>query len=181
MNNRSEARSKVDTFEHVIFDGALQVECMSSEESDFEGSRNTKCLRTRGYLWRSLRLISFYNALDGEEKTDKSTKPKRGLGKKERIVGPPKDGFQLPPKGVAAWMISKRWIADNQMTHPDLHTVLDKLVLNPPGYNDYGERLLALGDESEDEQLQTMQNIPQHHEIPQQHYSTSYSLHNALA
>ena len=67
LANRSEARKNVGAFSQPTFDGALQQECMSSEESDGEepapagGSAETvQAFRTRGLSWRSARLLRFY-------------------------------------------------------------------------------------------------------------------------
>lgn len=177
---------KVGAFEHTTFDGALQLECMSSEESDFElddgspNSRRSGFLRTRGYAWRSSRLKKFYDTLDEEEKTDKSTRPKRGVGKKERFTGPPKDGFYTPPKGISTWMISRRWIDETTLKHPDLPDLLKKLVDDPPGFD--WDHFDALGDETDDlgdefpmmDSHVGMQN-------PQQYMMSSSSLHYALS
>ena len=140
-------------FEHVTFDGALQLECMSSEESDSDdesgGVSHPGFLRIRGYAWRSTRLRKFYTFLDDEEKAEKSQRPKRGSGKKERVRGPDKEMFHLPPKGIASWMISKRWLTVSQTKHPDLPGVLKKTVVDPLGF-DWG-RFDMLGPESDAE------------------------------
>ncbi|KAK2466118.1 hypothetical protein APHAL10511_001760 [Amanita phalloides] len=153
LSNRAEARQKLATFEHVIFDGALQLDCMSSEESEDEsGNESSKTngpLRTRGYAWRSTRLIQFYCILDDEERVEKSAKPKRGIGKRDRCTGPPKDGFHLPPKGVATWMVSRKWIGAAQRGLPDLPETLSKLIVDPPGFD--WEHFEALGMESGEE------------------------------
>jgi hypothetical protein len=174
---------KMTAFEHIIFDGALQPECMSSEESDCDDDDNHSSgrLRTRGLPWRSSRLKRFYGTLDEEEWLDKSTKPKRGVGKKERYAGPPKEGLCMPPKGVASWMISKRWIKQQSASHPDLVDVLKNIVEDPP--EDDLSQVGVLGEESGDEQANNMQE-------PQSYYvgdtggaqsTSSSSLHNALA
>lgn len=112
LGNRSEARNKMGVFEHVTFDGALQMECMSSEESEVEedGTRTT-VLRIRGLSWRSVRLQRFFDALDEEDRAESAQRPRRGVGRRERVRGAPKDGILVPPKGVARWMVSKRWMA----------------------------------------------------------------------
>jgi hypothetical protein len=121
---------------------------MSSEESDWEdGVRSADTLRTRGYAWRSSRLLNFYNELDVEEMSDKSTKPKRGVGKRLRVPGPVHESL-LPPKGVATWMISRRWFKVTQATHPDLADRLQALVINESGQWD-STRLQVLGEESD--------------------------------
>jgi len=152
LNNRAEARQKLGAFEHVIFDGALQLECMSSEESEDEPVNSSKpngILRTRGYAWRSTRLIRFYCILDDEERVDKNAKPKRGVGKKDRCTGPLKEGIHLPPKGVATWMISRTWVRAAQREVPELSETLSKLTIDPPGFD--WEHFEALGGESGDE------------------------------
>ncbi|KAJ7283938.1 hypothetical protein C8J57DRAFT_1054359 [Mycena rebaudengoi] len=183
LSNRADARIKLNTFEHVTFDGAMQIECMSSEESDFDEadadlSAPLRPLQTRGYAWRSSRLLRFYAVLDIEEQAETSSRPKRGVGKRGRITGPPKDGFHLPPKGVASWMLSRRWVYSAQVQHPDLPNILEKLVVDAPGLD--WTRFSELGPETdaEDENM----NNHQHNTLPPQlhHYTTS-SLHCALA
>jgi hypothetical protein len=130
---------------------------MSSDESDMESdaAHSSGVLRTRGCLWRSSRLKKFYFILDDEDKVDRLTKPKRGVGRKGRYPGPPKDGFHLPPKGVASWMISKRWIKASQMRYTDLSNALKKLVVDPAGFN--WDQFDEVGDESGEDELQTFQ------------------------
>jgi hypothetical protein len=117
---------RLKIFEHSIFDSALQIDCMSSEESDSD----LDILRLRGLPWRSSRLENFYNVLDSDGK-DTAQKLKRGA-KKERQRGPHKEGFFLPPKGIASWMISKRWISASRIAHPDLPDVLKRTVADTP-------------------------------------------------
>lgn len=183
LSNRAEARMKIPSLEHVTFDGALQIECMSSEESDGEQdpSSGPLLLRTRGYAWRSTRLLRFYHILDEEEQNDKSSKPKRGIGKKERFAGPLKEGYHLPPKDVAAWMISRRWFHSTQIKHPDLLDVLKNLVTDPDGFD--WNRFDLLGHESEVEgDVQTfgshVHNLAMHQQL---YTSSSSSLNFALA
>ncbi|KAG5648929.1 hypothetical protein DXG03_000278 [Asterophora parasitica] len=156
LSNRSDARLNVDSLQHVTFDGALQLECMSSEESDCDdsGTRPSGMLRTRGYQWRSTRLKRFYGILDDGERADKFLQPKRGVGRKERCTGPPKDEFSLPPKRVATWMVSRRWIKASQVQYPDLPTVLATRIEDPlgfdwDGFNMLGEESELSGDESQ--------------------------------
>lgn len=181
---------KLKAFEHVTFDGAMQVECMSSEESDIEtdpvSSQSSAILRSQGYAWRSTRLLRFFSALDEEEKEDISTKPKRGLGRKERRAGPPREEFCLPPQGIASWMISRRWYKASLNIYPDLPETLSKLVVDPldfdwTDFHDLGEE--SADSEDEDEAVQQQQrplqtfnpdshsmNIPQH-ALQQNHYN----------
>lgn len=175
---------KAPQFEHITFDGALQLECMSSEESDFEdddgsSSRSSGILRTRGHPWRSRRLVRFFCALDDEDRADNLSKPKRGVGRRERLTGPPKDGFHIPPEGVASWMISRRWIKASHGRFPDLPDTLARLVQDPPGFD--WNHFHVLGEESEDsaDELQTYHDHGLQHNLPLHHTSTS-SLNFAL-
>lgn len=132
----------------MTFDGALQIECMSSEESDYEtdvSGKQVSILRTRGHAWRSQRLVRFYGILD----ESMPNKIKRGTGKKERTCGPVKEGFGLPPKRVASWMISKRWVKAAQGEHSDLPNILGKLIEEPAGFE--WTQLDILGEDSEAE------------------------------
>jgi hypothetical protein len=164
---------KIPAFEHVIFDGAMQVECMSSEESDADDDPNdpTRQFQTRGLPWRSSRLVRFYQSLDNEDARDKSNQPKRGSGKVLRSAGPPKAEFQLPPEGISSWMISKRWLAESVHGHPELPDLLEELVDNSPSFD--WSRFHLLGEASDTEQSLPM---AQHH-----HPYSSSSLHYALA
>lgn len=125
---------------------------MSSEESETEedpvGSRTTS-LRVRGFPWRSTRLLRFFDILDDYDKADSSQKPRRGVGRRERFHGLPKEGLILPPKGVATWMISKRWISVMQASHLEALSSLKDVVLDPVGFD--WSQFHALGEESEDE------------------------------
>lgn len=99
----------------MTFDGALQTECMSSEESSEEedaatGTRTT-IFRIRGFPWRSVRLQRFFEVLDEGDKMENGQRARRGVGRRERYAGPAKEGLVVPPKGVASWMISKGWVA----------------------------------------------------------------------
>ncbi|THV08392.1 hypothetical protein K435DRAFT_958967 [Dendrothele bispora CBS 962.96] len=195
LNCRSEARLRITTFEHVTFDGAFQLECMSSEESDVEdggGSSQTKYFRTHGYAWRSTRLTAFFSILDQEDSAAASSQAKRGVGRTGRVVGSVREGLHLPPKGVASWMISKRWLSDTRGKPPDFHSHVEKLIEDPLGFdwNSFHE----LGEESEDEQLvqqqqqhqPAMMNMAPNHQMqsvqmPMAQYTTTSSLHYALS
>ncbi|KAF4574958.1 hypothetical protein EYR36_006312 [Pleurotus pulmonarius] len=147
LSARAEARMRHADFEHVIFDGAFQLECMSSEESEFEeGQSQPTRFRTRGYAWRSTRLQRLYEILDEEDRETSASKPKRGLGRKDRIAGPPKSELILPPAGSASWMISKHWITFSLPKHRDLLDVIKKLIVDPPGFD--WDRFQDLGEES---------------------------------
>jgi hypothetical protein len=165
LSNRADARQKLEAFEHVIFDGAFHLDCMSSEDSEDESASSPKSngiLRTHGYAWRSTRLNRFYCILDDEERVDKSTKPKRGVGKKDRCTGSLKEGFHLPPQGVATWMISRKWINTVRREMSELPELLSKLTIDPPGFD--WEGFEGLGAESDEEgdgrELQQMQMHP---------------------
>lgn len=153
LGNRSEVRNRTPVFEHVTFDGALQLECMSSEESEIEedptsGTR-TVVLRVRGCPWRSLRLQHFFDLLDKEDKVATAQKPRRGVGRKERYRGPPKEGFLLPPKGVASWMISKRWMVMIQASHSEVIDGLKDVIVDTDGFD--WNQVPQMSVESDDE------------------------------
>ncbi|KAG1752644.1 uncharacterized protein EDB91DRAFT_1293569 [Suillus paluster] len=192
LSNRSDARNKLEAFEHIMFDGALQVECMSSEESEIEedpvdGSRTT-LLRVRGFPWRSARLQRFFDVLDDLDKADSSLKPRRGVGRRERSHGSPKEGLIIPPKGIATWMISKRWISVMQASHLEALSSLKDIVVDPVGFD--WSQFHVLGEESEDEGRLEM---ARHHDMMIAHNGLHFthpdnsatisaisSLHNAL-
>ncbi len=170
-------------FSHPTFDGALMTECMSSEESCEEYTEPThpsgahtkvQVLRRRGLPWRSSRLMRLYSILDEEDQVERSFKPKRGIGRKERCIGPMKDGFYMPPKGVGSWMVSQRWIRAMRMTHPDLLELLKDTVVDPPGFD--WDKFEGLGEESGEEPEEPE---PEPGYVPRS--DTSYSLVHALA
>ncbi|KAJ4497820.1 hypothetical protein C8R41DRAFT_758793 [Lentinula lateritia] len=177
LDTRAAARLRIPNFERATFDGALQLECMSSEESDDADVSKHTTLYTRGYLWRSSRLLHFFHALDQED----MAVPKRGSAKMNRAIGTPKESIGLPPKGVSSWMISRRWIRATQVKQPDLSEALERLVCGSP--NLPPETVFQLGEESEEEEEhnQAIQDevSGQLHIAMPQHYSSS--LHNALA
>lgn len=170
LTNRADARLRIEAFEHIAFDGAFQLECMSSDDSD---SEDDGLLCSRGYPWRSKRLIRLYEVLDREDIGDKASKPKRGVGKKDRAVGPLKEGFCLPPKGVASWMISRRWIAETQLTRSDLPRWLESIVNDLPDFDSTVQKCVILDDDSDDEYFQrtnsnttsNLQPLPMHYSI----------------
>ncbi|KAK0468185.1 uncharacterized protein EV420DRAFT_1503283 [Desarmillaria tabescens] len=151
LTNRADARLRIEAFEHIAFDGAFQLECMSSDDSD---SEDEGLLSSRGYPWRSKRLIRFYEILDREDIGDKASKPKRGVGKKDRVVGPLKEGFHLPPKGVASWMISRRWMEEAQLTRSDLPRLLESIVKDQPDFDSTVQKCTVLDDDSDNEYFQ---------------------------
>ncbi|KAG6333666.1 hypothetical protein ID866_5424 [Astraeus odoratus] len=182
LGNRSEARSRIPDLEHVTFDGAMQLECMSSEESEIEedspsGTR-TIVLRIRGCPWRSLRLQHFFDVLDQEDKVVNAQKPRRGVGRKERYRGPPKDGLSLPPKGVASWMISKRWMAMIRRSHSEVLEMIKDVIVDTEGF-DWSKVVPHLSIESDDEGLVEPgpKETDQYGQVVD---SASFSLQNAL-
>ncbi|KAI0053020.1 hypothetical protein FA95DRAFT_1482252 [Auriscalpium vulgare] len=192
LGNRTEARKQNETLAHATFDPALQVECMSSEESCDDLPKfapKDKTLLVRGMAWRSTRLLHFYRMLDEDDQLDKSLKPKRGAGRHDRNEGPPKDGLLMPPRGVGSWMISRRWLHDLRLSHPDLVDVVKNLQVDHEGFD--WSQFDALGYESEDEldpEVLTLRSTrlsfatPSHSSAPTPPASTaSYSLQDALA
>lgn len=177
---RAESRSQLAMFAQPAFDGALQPECMSSEESDGEepasdGGPPVAAFRTRGPPWRSARLRRLYMVLDDHARLEKSGKPRRGLGRRKRHDGPPKDGLALPPKGVARWMVSKRWLRETEATRTDVAETLREHFVDP-----VEPELLAaqemLGPEDSEVEEQTHSNALLYGHVS----DTSYSLYNAL-
>ena len=174
---------------------------MSSEESEPEDAtgsvpRSTATFRIRGLPWRSNRLRNFYTTLDEGDQVDKSTQLRRGLGRRERCLGPDKEVYNMPPKGVASWMISHRWLNTLQRTQPEMAALMTDLVVDPPGFD--WNIFLGLGAEESEEERGTAINsqmdfngMPYGHDldfIPQQYISShqptntsTSSLHNALA
>jgi len=184
-------RDKTHAFAHPTFDGAMELECMSSEESDEDSKLGVtkdkvpKVLKVRGIPWRSNRLLKFYSVLDEDDRLDKSMKPKRGLGRRDRNEGPPKDGLTIPPKRVASWMISRRWLRDVQTVHPEVLRAVQELVYDPPGFD--WTKFDALGYETDDERMTIDSNAPKHgaqfalHSSAFPGSTTSYALVDALA
>ncbi|KAI0375523.1 hypothetical protein BV20DRAFT_959504 [Pilatotrama ljubarskyi] len=179
LSNRVDARKKIDAFAQPVFETALHQDCMSSEESDgeyIENGEKVQVFRTRGPSWRSARLRRYYAILDEQDRIEKSMKPKRGLGRRVRREGPPKEGLFLPPKGVAPWMVSKRWLQETEMTRPDLADALRELIVDVDEQENEVARVILGEDESEDESAQG----PPAAEVYAHVSDTSYSLQNAL-
>ena len=166
----------------------MELDCMSSEESDDDskqGATKEKTIVVRGITWRSNRLLKFYSVLDEDNRLDKSLKPKRGFGRRDRNEGPPKDSLTFPPKGIASWMISRRWLREVRMAHPEVVRAVQEVVYDPPGF-DWG-KFDALGYETDDEQVAIDPNRVGHgtqfasHPQAFPNVSTSYALVDALA
>lgn len=165
----------MDEFSHATFDGALHLECMSSEESDDEQSSETLVLRVRPLPWRSSRLVRLYQTLDEEHQL--MNKPKGGAGKRERFTGPMKEGYLiLPPKGVSYWMVSKRWLRRMSTVHKDLEDWLKPLLVDTPGFD---WDACNLGEETDDEYLTDHQPYS-HSPVIQHSLGNSSSLQYAL-
>jgi hypothetical protein len=134
---------------------------MSSEESCSEDPPSTdptsQRLRLRGFPWRSTRLRNFYDTLDTEDTTEEIVrlndmlvnKPRRVAPRRQRLNGPPKDGSDLPPKGVARWMVSRRWLNEQVRANPRVAELLGGLIVDHPSFN--WDTFLGLGVESDDE------------------------------
>lgn len=189
MELRNACREKNETYSHPTFDGAFQLECMSSEESE-DGSRaqrqqrssgrapKSAIIRVQGLGWRSSRLVKLFHILDEVGQNDpaiSATLPRVDKGK-QRMVGETKDTnragiFVLPPKGVSFWMISRRWMNRVGITHADLGDLLRGLIVDHPGFDwRLGTALLGQESETEEESRYRMQQ-----------YNSSSSLQYALA
>jgi hypothetical protein len=209
LNNRADARNTMAAFGHLAFDGAFQLDCLSSEESDQEqsssrspNSRSTK-LTVHPLPWRSKRLVAFFAMLDARHDVHIKDLPKRGVGRRARVDGQPRDAGRMPPRGVQRWMISKKWWRETEVEVKDLETVLDK---SGPGEDELDLGALGLADESEDEvdgdEIEDMERClhsggllvmgnedQQGHTFVHGHFGTHFgtcnptlsSLHNALA
>ncbi|KAI9512250.1 hypothetical protein F5148DRAFT_1165091 [Russula earlei] len=182
---RNSMRERSPAFAHATFDGAMVLDCMSSEESDDGSKQSTtkeKVLVVRGIPWRSNRLLKLYSILDEDDRLDKDLKPKRGVGRRERNEGPPKDNLTFPPKGVASWMVSRRWFRDVQITHPEVLRAAQELIYDPPGFD--WTKFDALGYETDDEHVSIGPNAVQHgaqFTTLSSAFTTSYALVDALA
>ncbi|KAI0327783.1 hypothetical protein GY45DRAFT_1327227 [Cubamyces sp. BRFM 1775] len=179
LSNRVDARKRIDAFAQPVFETALHQDCMSSEESDgeyVEDGEKVQVFRTRGPSWRSARLVRYYAILDDQDRLEKSMKPKRGIGRRIRREGPPKDGLFLPPKGVARWMVSRRWLQETEAMRPDLVDALRDLVVDDAEQETEVTRVMLGAEESEDEATQGALAPEAYAHIS----DTSYSLHNAL-
>lgn len=151
---------------------------MSSEESDGEYVENgdrVQTFQTRGPSWRSARLLRYYGVLDAHDRVEKSVKPKRGAARVRR-EGPPKDGLFLPPKGVARWMVSRRWLQEIETTRPDLVEVLRGLIVDVTEPESEIAHVMLGSEESEDEAA----DGPPPPDVYAHVTDTSYSLQNAL-
>lgn len=180
-------RETTQAFAHATFDAAMELDCMSSEESDDDskqGATKEKTIVVRGITWRSNRLLKFYSVLDEDDRLDKSMKPKRGFGRRDRSEGLPKDILTFPPKGIASWMISRRWLRDVQTAHPEVLRAVQELVYDHSGFD--WTKFDALGYETDDERAigpNTVGHRAQFasHSLAFPNITTSYALVDALA
>jgi len=187
---RNACREKSESYSHPAFDGAFQLECMSSEESE-DGSVSDQpqsrssgrapklaVIRVRGPGWRSSRLVKLFQILDelGQNDSTLSSTLPRGDKGKRKLTGETKDmnkagAFVLPPKGISFWMVSKRWVRRANIVHRDLGNLLRGLIVEHPGF-DWRSGTAMLGHESETEEG------PRYRV---QQYNSSSSLQYALA
>jgi len=188
---RTACRERNESYSHPTFDGAFQLECMSSEESE-DGSVSgdqpqprssgrapkSAIIRVRGLGWRSSRLVKFFHILDEAGQNDpalSSTLPRGDKGK-QKMTGETKDrnragAFVLPPKGISSWMISRRWVRRANLVHGDLGSTLRGLIIEHPGF-DWRVGTVIPGPESDAEEES------RYH---MQQYNSSSSLQYALA
>ncbi|KAH8118378.1 hypothetical protein DFH11DRAFT_1502400 [Phellopilus nigrolimitatus] len=168
LANRLSMRKKLTEYSLTMFDAAFHMDCMSSEESSEEEEDESdeassdderppahKFLRIRYLAWRSSRLHQLFQTIDARDEQARNAKPKRGIGRKDRRVGLPKDGNPLPPKGVSRWMVSKKWLQEANAVNPGLGELLQEIVKEEGEEEgeDAGKQALAtLGPESDDEQ-----------------------------
>lgn len=187
---RSACRGKDGSYSHPTFEGAFQLECMSSEESE-DGSVSgdqlqqrssgrapkSAIIRVRGLGWRSSRLVKLFHLLDEAGQNDpalSSTLPRGDKGK-QKMTGEAKDTSKtgaliFPPQGISSWMISKRWLRRATLVQGDVVNLLRGLIVDHPGSDWRVETaMLGHGSETEEEPRYRMQ------------YNSSSSLQYALA
>ncbi|KLO15883.1 hypothetical protein SCHPADRAFT_848902 [Schizopora paradoxa] len=139
LANRVSTRELFEEYSNNFFDAAFQMECMSSEESSSDvedeevysdDDRPKGILNIRCLAWRSSRLQKLYELIDEREEFERSQKPRRGVGRKDRRFGQPKDGNPLPPTGVRKWMVSKKWFRESQSRSTHVANILKDSVLD---------------------------------------------------
>jgi len=138
LANRLSTRKLLSEYSASFFDAAFQMDCMSSEESS-EGEEDEEAgsdddhpkgyLKIRCLAWRSSRLQKLYELVDEREEFERSQKPRRGIGRKDRRLGEPKDGNPLPPIGIFKWMVSKKWYRESQSHSTHVASLLQECVL----------------------------------------------------
>ncbi|KAF9782915.1 hypothetical protein BJ322DRAFT_1073300 [Thelephora terrestris] len=187
---RTACRAKNETYSQPTFDGAFQLECMSSEESE-DGTASgdqpqtrltgrapkSSVIHVRGLGWRSSRLVQLFHILDEVGQNDpalSSTLPRGDKGK-HKMTGAAKDtnragAFVFPPKGVSSWMISRGWLGRANLVHRDLGNLLTGLIVDHPEF-DFRLVTALLGHDNETEESR----------YHMQQYNTSSSLQYALA
>ena len=188
----------MDAFGHVTFDAAFQLECQSSEESDHEQPLSTGpgTLIVHPLPWRSTRLLAFHALLDRQYLTNMRPQPRRGVGRRARRAGEPRDATRMPPKGVRRWMISERWWKQRELDVKDLESILDKGEGEDEiDWASFGLEVFSRDEREEKRDEEDGQGV-QHqltdagdvdHTYDEQHLRSHYrtcstsSLHNALA
>jgi hypothetical protein len=160
LGARTEARAQLAAtthaaFRHATFEPALQLECMSDEDSDGDGG-DDGALAVRGRAWRSAR-------------------PRRGAGRRVRAEGGPAAASGLPPPGVARWMLSRRWLAEMRRAEPEAHAAAQARVCAEDDGFDW-TAFDELGYESAEE----AERVPGLLEGGWASNSASYSLQDAL-
>ena len=184
---RVACREKNESYSHPAFNGAFQLECMSSEESEDEDQPQRRSsgrapksaiIRVRGLGWRSSRMVKLFHILDEAGQNDpalSSTLPRGDKGK-QKVTGETKDtdktgNFVLPPKGVSVWMISRKWVRRANLANGELGILLRELIVEHPGF-DWRAETAMLGQESDNEGESRYR---------MQQYNSSSSLQYALA
>ena len=138
-------------------------------------------------------MLRFYAALDAAQPSSPSGSPcpspppfilnqghgekkkRKAAYRKERCLGPPKDGLILPPKGVSNWMVSQRWLRECELSgQRDVAEKVRDLVDDEDDGGLNWETFDALGSETEEEEPEPE---PEPY-IPRS--ETSYALANAL-
>lgn len=188
---RTACREKNESYSHPTFNGAFQLECISSEESEDDSAPGDQpqqrssgrapksaIIRVRGLGWRSSRLVKLFYILDEAGQNDpalSSTLPRGDKGK-QKMTGEAKDtdktgAIILPPKGISLWMISRKWVKRVNPAHGDLGVLLRGLIVEHPGSDRWVETTaLGHGSDTEEESRYRMQQ-----------YNSSSSLQYALA
>lgn len=148
----------------------MSSEESSEEETEVVGSSATTEKPSFGYLrirvlaWRSSRLQELYRTVDEHEQLTRESKPKRGVGRKDRHLGAPKDGNPPPPMGTPRWMVSKRWLRQACAVNPQIADLIKE-----ESETTITNLLPILGDESDNEQEIQPPAAPPQSTPPQSH------------
>jgi hypothetical protein len=180
LKERTETRKHLSAFAHATFDSALQMRCISSDESNSDAencvSEADADARTAAFIshpppWRSRRLGQLYKTLDeAATLNDKSSRTRaRGAGRRSRVAGAPRQapatsshGVVLPPAGLPSWMISKRWRKDASGRLKNAGRLLGAILQDRKDDFDW-QTFDLLGSESESESEDASQ--PAHVEV----------------